>query len=89
MQTNFGIGVRSIHLLRTNRIIFTLLELDFCPFDSKTVKYAENVVSDLPSSIGHQMKTIAQNPTKFFTNKLYQLLKFITVKRLSAKLAAK
>ena len=73
LKTDFGIDVRSIHLLRTYPIVFDLLELHFCPFDSKTVKYAENVVFHLPSSIGHQMRTISQNPTKFFTNKLYYI----------------
>ena len=70
LQIKFGIGVRSIQLFRRHRIIFGLLALHFCPFDGKTIKYAENIVFEFTSSIRHQMKTILQNTTKFFTNKL-------------------
>ena len=59
LQTSFGTGVLSIHLLHTHRIIFFLLEQHFYLFDSKKVKYAENAAFHFPYLIGHQPKTTA------------------------------
>ena len=68
MCANFGIGVRSTHLLPRHHVISIIIKLNVYPFNGKTLKYSENSVFALATSIGYQTKIITKIQQHFFTN---------------------
>ena len=80
----FGQYILFVHIASFSYCLHCILVLSIV-----TVKYAENVVSDLPSSIFSNENYFTKSNKIYKYALLHQLLKFMTVKRLSVKLAAK